>query len=367
MSTAPRCSFYKAVIFMIKRAVSLALVFVLCFVLEAVAFAAEPVISVSGASASENELVTLKVSLKDNPGIASMKLVIDYDEKTLTLEDAGVEKAVTQVSGSMSGANEKDGKLILNWLSLTGSEFSSDGNFAEIKFRVKTGASSGDSPITVSYNADDVYNGKEVNVKFAVEDGIVKVNGSKKPSTETSSEAQSESEQPTQSQPSGEPDTGHQSEGDLPKPSVDPEKPEAAIECSHIFGDAETTKKPTCTEPGEALYICEVCGAENTEVIAPLGHKFGEWKTVSEPSEGGFGERERVCNLCGYSEKEQFKAGEEQPSEQEQPDIAETEATPAIKPSESKKESVSPVIIAAICAAALVAIGGATLISKKSK
>lgn len=355
---------------MIKRAISSLLAAVLCFAFGMAAFAAVPTVSVSGASANENEVVTLKVTLEDNPGIASMKLIVDYDENVLELKDAGVEKTVTKVSGSMSSANEKDGKLILNWLSLTGNEFSEDGDFAEIQFKVKSNVVSGDSPVSVSYNADDVYNGDEVNVNFSIKNGAVKVNGSKKPSEEASSEAPSEQpEQNTQneeqSKPSGKP-YSEPAENERPSETGEPaEKPEAKVECGHVWGDSKITKEPTCTEQGEGVYICEICGEEKTEIILPLGHKFGEWKVLTEPTDEKPGEREHICNLCGYSEKEQFKSEEEQSSEPSEP-AGQQQSQPTVRPAVNEKSGVSSIIIIVLIGAA-VAAAGATFIAKKKK
>ena len=341
---------------------------VLCLAFCNVAFAAAPTITVSGASAKENEVVTLKVTLKDNPGIASMKLVVDYDEKVLELKDAAVESAVTGVPGSMSSANEKDGKLILNWLSLTGNEFSADGDFAEIQFRVRSSVASGDTPVSVSYNADDVYNGSEVNVNFSVKDGVVKVSGSQNPSGETSSETPGE--QPEQNEQNG--DQSKPSENSSSETSGEEhpsnteesaENPEVKVECGHIWGDSKITKEPTCTEQGEGVYICEICGEEKIEIILPLGHKFGEWKVLTEPAADKPGEREHICNLCGYSEKEQFRSGEEQSDEQPAEEVP---SGTAERRAESKKKDFAPALTAVFLGAA-VAAAGATFIAKKKK
>lgn len=349
--------------FLIKKILSFLLAAALCLSLCMTVFASEPTVSVSGASAKENEVVTLKVSLKDNPGIASMKLVIDYDEKVLELKDAAVESAVTNISGSMSSANENDGKLIINWLSLTGNEFSVDGNFAEIRFRVKSGAASGDSPISVSYNADDVYNGKEVNVNFAVKDGVVKVNGAGNPASETASGDEENEEWGT---PGGEENGGfeHQNNSGTGTPGNDEhgESPEVNFVCSHIWGESKITKEPTCTEAGEGVFICEICGEEKTDTVSPLGHKFGEWNVLTEPTEETAGEREHTCNLCGYSEKEQFTLNEEQTFEQ-----AKEASNQNREPRTANEKSGAPVILIAVFIGAAVAAAGATFIAKKKK
>lgn len=72
-----------------------------------------------------------------------------------------------------------------------------------------------------------------------------------------------------------------------------------------------TTQAPaTCTEPGEAVQICIVCGAvANTHEIPATGHVPGEWQTVFEPACLQSGLRERKCTACGETlESEEIPA-----------------------------------------------------------
>ena len=57
--------------------------------------------------------------------------------------------------------------------------------------------------------------------------------------------------------------------------------PAAAQPCAHVW-DAGTEVTPaTCTEDGEALFTCTLCGATKTEPIPAAGHSYGaptyEW------------------------------------------------------------------------------------------
>lgn len=111
------------------------------------------------------------------------------------------------------------------------------------------------------------------------------------------------------------------------------------------------TKQPTCTEKGEKLLKCSVCGEEKTEkipalghdywpprVIPPtcttegytiktcsrcfhqvktdvkpaLGHDFGDWIITRQPTTTEVGRKQRVCSRCGekkYSTIPKLKAG----------------------------------------------------------
>lgn len=112
------------------------------------------------------------------------------------------------------------------------------------------------------------------------------------------------------------------------------------------------TKQPTCTEKGEKLLKCSVCGEEKTEsiralghenvhkVIPPtcttegytiiyctrcgegirnktdikpaLGHDFGDWIITRQPTTTEVGRKQKVCSRCGekkYSTIPKLKAG----------------------------------------------------------
>ncbi|MBQ7160432.1 MAG: InlB B-repeat-containing protein [Clostridia bacterium] len=57
----------------------------------------------------------------------------------------------------------------------------------------------------------------------------------------------------------------------------------------------------TCTEAGEILYTCSICGETKTEASSALGHQPGEWVTVSEPNCTETGSQIKVCERCGLT------------------------------------------------------------------
>ena len=74
------------------------------------------------------------------------------------------------------------------------------------------------------------------------------------------------------------------------------------VEAEHVPGESvETvTQEPTCLDPGtyEDVTCCSVCGDElerHEGMIEPLGHDWGEWETVKEPTETEPGLQQRVC------------------------------------------------------------------------
>ena len=60
--------------------------------------------------------------------------------------------------------------------------------------------------------------------------------------------------------------------------------PAAAEEpaCEHGVKTLITVAEPTCTEPGEELYRCEICGADVHVPLPAPGHDYEE--TLLEPT-----------------------------------------------------------------------------------
>ena len=161
-----------------KKIISFILMLCLCFAVSLTVFAAEPSIEVSNVTAEREDEITVKVSLSGNPGITSMKLAVSYDEDVLEYKSASIDSKFSGISGATALATESNGTVTLNWivLSIGANDCTVNGTFAEIKFIVKNTAEKGDSKITVTYDADDVYNAAEENVTFSIKNGVVSVN-----------------------------------------------------------------------------------------------------------------------------------------------------------------------------------------------
>lgn len=60
--------------------------------------------------------------------------------------------------------------------------------------------------------------------------------------------------------------------------------------------------EPTCTEVGSKSVHCRNCDAVkegSTEQIDPKGHSYGSWETTTEPTCTDEGEKARTCSVCG--------------------------------------------------------------------
>ena len=71
------------------------------------------------------------------------------------------------------------------------------------------------------------------------------------------------------------------------------------VSTCHVFGEWQTTVKPTCTEGGEMIRSCSVCGAEETKTIDALGHDYSEQWTIDEEADCvNDGSKSHHCTRC---------------------------------------------------------------------
>ena len=115
---------------------------------------------------------TVTVSLKNNPGITSAKVKIDFDSKVLTLvevKDAGV-------LGSNMHLPTLTSPYTLYWFNGTATEnYTVNGTVATLTFEVKKTAAIGTYPITVTATSGDIYNVDLDEVAFQTVSGGVEV------------------------------------------------------------------------------------------------------------------------------------------------------------------------------------------------
>ena len=130
-----------------------------------------PQVIIGSVSASAGNTVKIKISLKNNPGLASMKLVLTYaNELTLTNIKYG-----SSLGGTAQQPQTKNSPVILNWFNGTENTYG-DLEFAELTFILSDNAKPGDViKITAEYNPEDVYNIDDNNIRFFVIDGYVAV------------------------------------------------------------------------------------------------------------------------------------------------------------------------------------------------
>ena len=67
----------------------------------------------------------------------------------------------------------------------------------------------------------------------------------------------------------------------------------------HNYNLWQTTVNPTCTEGGEMIRSCSVCGAEETKTIDALGHDYSDQWTIDKEADCvNDGSKSRHCSRC---------------------------------------------------------------------
>ena len=134
----------------------------------------DPLVAVSSVRGIIGKQVKVAVSLKNNPGIVSMGLRLNYDANILKLvkvEDCGI--LGEQVHRPSLGT-----PYYLSWANDTSTEnFTVNGNIAILTFEILEDAPLGKTPISVSYDYGnfDIYDVNGEEVAFATQNGTVDV------------------------------------------------------------------------------------------------------------------------------------------------------------------------------------------------
>ena len=82
----------------------------------------------------------------------------------------------------------------------------------------------------------------------------------------------------------------------------------ATAPCEHVWDEGKVTKEPTCTEKGEKVLTCKLCGATKTVEIPAKGHTWDEGKVTTEPTCTEKGVKTFTCTVCGETKAEEIAA-----------------------------------------------------------
>lgn len=160
-----------------KRFVCLFLTAALLLAVPASGLAAPtPTLMVSETTGAVGDTVTVTVSMANNPGLIGFRLLVSYDAAVLEL----VDHAQQGLSGITFGPKTKN-PFTFTWMDALKPDNTYSGALIALTFRVRQGAPAGKSPITVSYQEDDVINAAFENVAFATVAGGVTVKGGSAP------------------------------------------------------------------------------------------------------------------------------------------------------------------------------------------
>lgn len=91
----------------------------------------------------------------------------------------------------------------------------------------------------------------------------------------------------------------------------------------HAYGEWRTVADPTCTEGGEQIRACEICGAEQSQELAATGHVWDGGVVTQEPTESAEGVRTYTCTACGQTKTEAIaklpQTGGDEPQDGDRP------------------------------------------------
>ena len=132
-----------------------------------------PYIVIDSKNAVIGGTVTVKVSLKDNPGVTSMRINVAYDSTLLTLTEVEYNAAMAGQSILPENIEALNGSVVLYWVDGF-SNYEGDDVFATLTFDVSEDAVvDTTTTISVTYDAEDIYDADESNVTFFCKEGIL--------------------------------------------------------------------------------------------------------------------------------------------------------------------------------------------------
>jgi len=146
-----------------KRIISIVLVVVLLFTCCVIGVTAvQATMNVSSVRTNPGDVVELKVSLENNPGINTFALGFDYDKTSLELLDVTINK-------DLGGQFVYKQRAV--WLNNKDTKY--NGEFLMLKFKVSDSVKSGDYEVGLTYSPGDISNYDEQDVNFRVKSGTI--------------------------------------------------------------------------------------------------------------------------------------------------------------------------------------------------
>ena len=133
------------------------------------------VICVGSTTGRAGDAVDIAISLKDNPGVISMLLNVNYDNSVLTLTGYTDEG---KLGTEYHNKNYSIMPYVLSWADDTATTDNTyTGTIVTLHFKISDNAAEGNYPITISYSSDDsdIYNSDWETVEFSIENGSVTV------------------------------------------------------------------------------------------------------------------------------------------------------------------------------------------------
>ena len=133
----------------------------------------DPTILVSSTKASKGASnVEITVAFRKNPGITSALIKIAFDDTALELVEMTYN---TELGGTTVPNATTDSPVTAYWADNFKDVTTENITFVTLKFNISNNARKGEYEISVSYDADDLFNADEENVDFDVVNGKITV------------------------------------------------------------------------------------------------------------------------------------------------------------------------------------------------
>lgn len=136
----------------------------------------------------EGQIVTVDISIKNNPGFVYLLLGVKFDTNVLELVDvkdngkvsydgsaAGFTKPAKTVNEA-SPVKTSPAKMCWDGTTLDGN-CTANGTLVTLKFKVLSGATAGNTAIELAIDAANFFNHDEANVAFTVQNGTISIDG----------------------------------------------------------------------------------------------------------------------------------------------------------------------------------------------
>ena len=136
---------------------------------------AVPTLEIADYTVFPGDSIQIPVTVKNNPGIAAMKLKLAYDTTRLQL----VSINYGAWSGNFQQPQTTDSPVSLTWYNGTENYTNKDSAFAVLTFSIIETALPGDAALSITYDPNNVYNIAEDNIHFAIINGVITVSTEK--------------------------------------------------------------------------------------------------------------------------------------------------------------------------------------------
>lgn len=141
------------------------------------AYETNAVIEAGSLTTYPGDTIKVPISVRNNPGISSIKLTVTYDPAVLGYKGCTFNEALTSIAGSQTVVNDtQSGRVVLSWVVANAAYTDAKGDIAVLDFEVKSVAENTSSPVSISYEPESTFDNNLVDQKFLIKNGAVQVN-----------------------------------------------------------------------------------------------------------------------------------------------------------------------------------------------